>query len=354
MSEPRNTREILADAEHAASTGDFVSAEELLRDAAVRQEAELGPLHPDLANTLNNLAVVAEKSARLDDAETFYRRAVAIASASLPPNDPIVAASRQNLDDFCRAYGRPLDRPRVVEPAAAPPAPPPPTPTPSLKSSPPTTTPAPPTTAAPPATAAPPLPPVAAEVSREMMHLRATLAVGLVGLVIAALFVNWLRSPRQPSTAVRVESPGSPKTADLSLPAPRAVAPADRTPMPKGEPKGDRAPAVARTTGAVQLVTSQLCRSFSAGDFRCNPAGDLVQPGAIVLLTRVRSPRDSIILHQWYRGDRLRKTARLSIGANEAEGYRTYSRQTVDHGDWRVEVRSATGELLYEHRLAVR
>ena len=124
--------------------------------------------------------------------------------------------------------------------------------------------------------------------------------------------------------------------------------------MPKGGPKGDRAPAVARTTGTVQLVTSQLCRSFSAGDFRCNPAGDLVQPGAIVLLTRVRSPRDSIILHQWYRGDRLRKTARLSIGANEAEGYRTYSRQTVDHGDWRVEVRSATGELLYEHRLAVR
>src|SRR6516164_7339861 len=166
MSEPRNTREILADAEHAASTGDFVSAEELLRDAAVRQEAELGPLHPDLANTLNNLAVAAEKSGRLDDAERFYRRAVAIASASLKPDDPMVAASRQNLEDFCRAYGRPLDRPRTVEPAAAPPARTPPTPTPALTSSPPPTT-SRPTTAVPPATAVPsamagpPLPPVA-------------------------------------------------------------------------------------------------------------------------------------------------------------------------------------------------
>ena len=77
-------------------------------------------------------------------------------------------------------------------------------------------------------------------------------------------------------------------------------------------------------------------------------------PGAIVLYTRVRSPRDGIIVHQWYRGGTLRKTARLSIGANEAEGYRTYSRETVDRGDWRVEVRSATGDLLYEHRLTVR
>jgi hypothetical protein len=79
-----------------------------------------------------------------------------------------------------------------------------------------------------------------------------------------------------------------------------------------------------------------------------------VLPGAIVLYTRVRSPRDGIIVHQWYRGGTLRKTARLSFGANEAEGYRTYSRETVDRGDWRVEVRSANGDLLYEHRLTVR
>src|SRR5262245_16332991 len=119
MSEPRNTRNMIAEAERAAGTGDLVSAEALLREAARLQHTELGPLHPDLANTLNNLAVSAEKAARLDDAETLYRRAVAIASASLPPDDPMVAASRQNLEDFCDAHGLPLRRPAVVEPVAA-------------------------------------------------------------------------------------------------------------------------------------------------------------------------------------------------------------------------------------------
>ena len=92
-------------AEHAATGGDFASADELLRGAARIQEAELGPLHPDLANTLNNLAIVAEKMGRPGDAETFYRRATAIASASLPADHPMVADSRQNLEDFCRARG---------------------------------------------------------------------------------------------------------------------------------------------------------------------------------------------------------------------------------------------------------
>jgi hypothetical protein len=45
----------------------------------------------------------------------------------------------------------------------------------------------------------------------------------------------------------------------------------------------------------------------------------------------------------------------LTIRANATEGYRTYSRQTVDNAeDWRVEVRSANGELLFERRFAVK
>ena len=83
-------------AEHAAIAGDLASADELLRSAARIQEAELGPLHPDLVNTLNNLGIVAEKTGRPGDAEAFYRRAAATASASLPSDHPIVADSRQN------------------------------------------------------------------------------------------------------------------------------------------------------------------------------------------------------------------------------------------------------------------
>lgn len=50
----------------------------------------------------------------------------------------------------------------------------------------------------------------------------------------------------------------------------------------------------------------------------------------------------------------MRKSAQLRIGAHAAEGYRTYSRETVDTGHWRVEVRTAEGDLLCEERLAVR
>jgi hypothetical protein len=44
----------------------------------------------------------------------------------------------------------------------------------------------------------------------------------------------------------------------------------------------------------------------------------------------------------------------LQVEANAVDGYRTYSRRTVDAGEWRVEVRSAAGELLHEQRFAVR
>ena len=80
-----------------------------------------------------------------------------------------------------------------------------------------------------------------------------------------------------------------------------------------------------------------------------------MSPGPIVLYTRVRSPRDAVVVHRWYRGDTLRQSVKLTIRANATEGYRTYSRQTVDGGaDWRVEVSSANGDLLHERRFAVR
>src|SRR6187551_1220936 len=111
-----DVRELVLAAEQAANAGDLASANDLLKEIARIQEADLGPVHPDLANTFNNLAVVAEQSGRIDEAEAFYRRAVSIASAALPPDDPMVAASRQNLEDFCRARGLPLP---IIETFAA-------------------------------------------------------------------------------------------------------------------------------------------------------------------------------------------------------------------------------------------
>ena len=76
--------------------------------------------------------------------------------------------------------------------------------------------------------------------------------------------------------------------------------------------------------------------STSGGSWRCDPAGDSVAQGRLVLYTRVRSPRDAAVVHRWYRGDTLQQSVKLTIHANATEGYRTYSRQTVDGvGDWR-------------------
>ncbi|MHC4991872.1 MAG: tetratricopeptide repeat protein [Planctomycetota bacterium] len=56
-------------------------AEELLREALRLQEANLGEDHPDLVDTLNNLAFARQGQGRLADAEALYRRALSIPEA---------------------------------------------------------------------------------------------------------------------------------------------------------------------------------------------------------------------------------------------------------------------------------
>ena len=115
MTDQQDARHLLDRAERAATAGDLASAEELLRGAARIQEETLGPLHPDLANTFNNLAIVAEKTGNPGDAETFYRRAAAIASASLPPGIRWSSPAARTSRLLPRAWG--VDRcPRPLPP----------------------------------------------------------------------------------------------------------------------------------------------------------------------------------------------------------------------------------------------
>ena len=63
-----------------------------------------------------------------------------------------------------------------------------------------------------------------------------------------------------------------------------------------------------------------------------------------------------MVEHRWYNGDGLLKRVELEIRSSPTDGYRTYSRNTVDGrngGEWRVELRSKDGTLLHEERLAV-
>lgn len=109
MPDVHDYRDAIHDAERAAAAGDFSRAETALRQALDLQEREFGAAHPELASTLNNLAVVCETNGRIDDAEQLYRRAYAVASGSLPPGDALIATSRANLEDFCRAHGRAIE-----------------------------------------------------------------------------------------------------------------------------------------------------------------------------------------------------------------------------------------------------
>jgi hypothetical protein len=343
MTEPYDARHMLDRAEQAATAGDFASAAELLREAARIQEEQLGPLHPDLANTLNNLAIVTERTGSATEAEALYRRAVSIAAAALPSDHPMVVESRQNLEDFCRARGLSIDAPAVMTTAAAPPA-----------SAEPRSEPGPPATIA-----AQPLQP--AHAADRASHSLAWVATGAVVLVVVALLVLRPWSSREASAPVPAREPAAPsaEAAPPPIAAPSSKPDANEQPRPPAVPPDDKrnvATAEPHAAGGAAVATAQLCRTFSTSGptWRCDPMGDSTAPGPIVLYTRVRSPRNTAVVHRWYQGGALRQSVTLKVQANATDGYRTYSRQTVGGGDWRVEVKSADGQLLHERRFVVR
>jgi hypothetical protein len=351
MTEQQDARHLLERAERAATAGDLVSADELLREAARIQEQELGPDHPDLANTLNNLAIVAERTGSSSEAETFYRRAAAIAAAALPPDHPMTVASRQNLEDFCRARGLSIDPPVVATPA--------PDTTReviAVTSKPTAADPAPRPNPGRPETIAP------GPTSEKASHLLPWMAAGAVVLVAAVLLLWRPWSAREaPSAATPAPAAAQPAEA---VPPKIATPPASPAPIEPSTPAASAPPRVDRNVptkkapaaGGIIVATAELCRTFSTSgrNWRCDPAGDTAAPGPMVFYTRIRSPRDIEVVHRWYRGATLRQSVTLSIQASATEGYRTYSRLTVDKGDWRLEVRSEDGSVLHEQRLAVK
>ena len=376
MPEMREPRSVIDAAEQAAGAGDYATAEQLLREAALLQEANLGPLHPDLANTLNNLGVVCEITEKPVDAEHYFRRASAIATAVLEPDHPFVATSRKNLEDFCTARGKAVDSPSASSMADDGDAP---------------------------ATGSDDLSPerpsyaesrpIASRRWNRPLAIGAVIAGGLFLTLIAT--TRWFRSddkngssPGSPSV-----SRGSPGTTAASPPvgpiapdvpaetrtksggtlgvAPKTGVTATTTPT---GPRIRESPSLAtapesRPTGASVpqpplVAAAQLCRDLStggsrgsSGDWHCVPPSLPVGPGSLFFYTRLKSPTVTTVEHRWYRGDRLRQVVELPILANTIDGYRTYSRNTVDNrgtGDWRVELRTKDGVLLHEERFVVR
>ena len=345
MPEPPEARSMIEDAEQAAAAGDYASAEDLLRKAAALQEQTLGPHHPDLANTLNNLGIVCEATDNPIDAEHYFRRAYAIASATLAPDHPFVATSRKNLHDFCAARGRPVELP-----------------------------PSPPAVAAwleAPATARPLREAPRSATTQDVTPIpRKWFSHPLVlgALIGVALLIAILTVTRPWGSPVE-ETKSPPATAIVparETPAPRPTPPAVETarqqPTAKPTPTRSEAEAVgakpttpARSGTLPTVVTAQLCTALRA--WRCEAADSQVPPGPMFFFTQLKSATATTIEHRWYQGDRMHHSVRLRIEANPGAGYRTYSRNTISServGDWRVELRSADGAVLHEERFTVR
>jgi Tetratricopeptide repeat/Protein of unknown function (DUF2914) len=341
-------------AEQAASTGDYVSAEQYLKAAVELQEASGGPTHPDLANTLNNLGVVCERLEKPADAENCYRRAYAIASAALDADHPFVVLSAKNLRDFCEARNIPFEPPAAApSPVRTHPTEPPQA---GLKSPP-------PQAALEPRdhTSISPPPPAVKRVSAR----RALAGIGLLALAGVALVVTRSRStgdattaaPPVPSPAAATAAPVKPASTDGPAPT-SPPSPRPSIPEPKLGPTDSSR--VVRSATAVEptLIDAGLCLTLdtNAGEWRCVPASGVLQPGALFFYTRVASPTDTTIEHRWYRNERLHQVVPLHVRANQRSGYRTYSRMTVSAertGDWRVELRTVKGTVLRAQHFTV-
>ena len=339
-------RALLEAAEKAAGAGDYASAETLLRDAARAQEASLGPLHPDLANTLNNLGVVCEITGKAADAEQYFRRALTIATTALDPDHPFVITSRTNLREFCEARGILLDVANPAPEEAVKPAPedvvkPAPEEVVKPGSEEPVT----------PAPEAKPYDPVA-----ESKRLFTRLALGALGPIAMLMIVLSAGLPRLGALEHATTPPPTPVD---SLPAPVPVD-AEPDPAPASakesvEPLTTPPQETAQILERPMLVDASLCATLD--DWLCDPADRPVPLGPLFFYTKVASPIDTTVQHRWYLDNRLYYTVDLRILASPAIGYRAFSRNRMSSdskGSWRIEVRTEDGTLLHEERFSVR
>ena len=228
-------------AEQAAATGNLATAEVHLHEVLRLQIHYVGELDPDVAATIHKLAIVNERTGRIPEAEAMYRRAVAVASAVLPADDPLVRQCSDDLTAFLAATAAtetPVQTPRPA-PASAPPIAPPPD-----------------------------RAPAPASVTRDVYATPASSATGmptwlLAGLgILAALAVVVLIWRSTATTA----APDSSTAATTTAPPPTA------TPSPGAEPATPARGPSARAIGA-------LASAGPDSDARCPDAAACGSPG---------------------------------------------------------------------------
>jgi hypothetical protein len=160
-----------------------------------------------------------------------------------------------------------------------------------------------------------------------------------------------------PKTGVKTSRPPDERPAGETLQPPTASA---KGPASAAKSSNATAKSVGTTASMPQppvVAAAELCGNFSTRDWRCVAPRQPVGSGSIVFYTRLKSPTVTTVQHRWYRGDRLHRVVNLPVRVNTVDGYRTYSRTTVDSkggSNWRVELRTKDGAVLHEERFVVR
>ncbi|GJL50339.1 MAG: hypothetical protein NPIRA01_15660 [Nitrospirales bacterium] len=86
--------------------GKYAEAEPLYQRAIQIDEVALGPNHPGLATDLNNLALLYETQGKYAEAEPLYQRALAINEQALGADHPQVALNLNNLALLYKTQGK--------------------------------------------------------------------------------------------------------------------------------------------------------------------------------------------------------------------------------------------------------
>ena len=79
------------------AAGHYAEAEQILQQALTIQEKTFGPEHPDVATSLNNLALLYQAQGRYAEAEPLLQRALQIRQRVLGPKHPDSIASLRYL-----------------------------------------------------------------------------------------------------------------------------------------------------------------------------------------------------------------------------------------------------------------
>lgn len=86
--------------------GKYTEAIEIAKRVLALTETQLGPDHPDVGQSLNNLALLYNNQGRTAEAEALYKRSLDIGEKALGSDHPNVGTTLNNLAELYRIRGR--------------------------------------------------------------------------------------------------------------------------------------------------------------------------------------------------------------------------------------------------------